>query len=804
MGSSSFRGQLVEIGRLAKQAWANRKGRVLFSLLIIFVLFLFFVRLPTPLFDVPYATLLYSNQGKLLDVSIADDDQWRFPPLDSVPKKCKVASRLFEDEYFYYHLGVNPVSMMRAIYQNFSAGKIVSGGSTISMQTIRMALGNKKRTYWQKAVEVLLSLKLELTYKKESIFKHYVNHAPFGGNIVGLNAASWRYFSRPPHKLSWGEAATLAVLPNNPASIFPGYNQHELVAKRNKLLDKICAKGYFEKEELALYKVEDIPNTIASLPNHAPHLLQRAINENSSGKNIVSTLNYDLQKKVSSAVKKYNAKLSLQEINNAAALILEIETGNVLAYVGNATTTNYNANYVDIITAPRSPGSLLKPFLYAASLDDGIYLPQQLIQDVPLYYNGFIPKNFDRKFRGAVPLDQALRSSLNVPFVHLLFSYGYERFYHLLKKLGYDHLTHTPDHYGLSLILGTAETTLWEISAMYAGMARAYQAYFDRPLNSGYSNDDYHKNNYLKQTSLSKSGKKHSAHGILSAAGIEAAFNAMQQLNRPEQESGWESFRSNKQIAWKTGTSYGYKDAWAIGLNSKYLVGVWVGNADGEPRPDLVGVRAAAPLLFNLFRFLDGRPIRNNAMMGSPEQLCTDSGMLAKSNCPNTTLNPLTDEFLKNAKNCTYHQVLTLNIEQTHQVNSNCHDVYDAVSKTYFLLNPVQAWYYKKYHPNYEAPPSFMKSCEDNNSIAKIRLLYPQNNAKILIPKEQDGSYGSVVFQAAHQNLESKIYWHLNQSFVGVTQKEHQIAVEVKPGSHTLTLVDNLGNELQRSFTVVD
>lgn len=442
--------------------------------------------------------------------------------------------------------------------------------------------------------------------------------------------------------------------------------------------------------------------------------------------------------------------------------------------------------------------------MYAAVLDDGISLPQQLVQDIPLYYNGFIPKNFDREFRGVVPIDQALSSSLNVPFVHLLISYGYEKFYYLLKKMGYKHLNHYPTHYGLSLILGTAETTLWEISSMYASIARSYQAYFDRPLNLGYSKQDYHKNNYIKPALSSPKTEVLAEQGLLSVAAIEATFSAMQQLTRPEQESGWESFLSKKQIAWKTGTSYGYKDAWAIGLNSKYVVGVWLGNADGEPRPDLVGARVAAPLMFNLFSFLDGESILNPSPMGSPERICIDSGMLAKKNCPNTSFKLLTDEFMINSKNCSYHQSVTLNVEQTYQVNSNCYDLFNAVSKTYFMLSPIQSHYYKKYHPNYEAAPPFTNRCENSASVAKIQLLYPQKKAKIRIPKGQDGNYGTVVFQAAHQTPNIKIFWHLDQSFVGVTEKNHQIAVEVNPGSHKLTLIDNLGNKLQRNFTVVD
>lgn len=802
MGTGNLREKLTLIKKAVFKFWSSKQKRVISFLSVAVVLFMVFVRIPKPLFDVSYATVLRSHDGKLLDAAIADDEQWRFPPLDSIPEKFKIALLLYEDEYFYSHLGVNPISIVRATRQNMSAGKIVSGGSTISMQTIRMALGNKKRTYGQKIIEILKTIKFELIYSKKSILKSYVNHAPFGSNIVGLNAASWRYFSRDPHKLSWGEIATLAVLPNNPKRIFPGNNHAELIRKRNLLLDKICSRGHFDENVLDLYKLEKIPTRIAALPNYTPHLLQRAIAEKKDGENIISTLDFDLQKKVSQTVKRHNIKLSEKEINNAAALVLDIKTGNVLAYVGNTSTSQYHAKYVDIITANRSPGSLLKPFLYAASLDEGIILPHQLIEDIPLYYNGFIPKNFDRKFRGVVKANEALTSSLNVPFINLLIHYGNEKFYHLLKKMGYNNLKYTPSHYGLSLILGTAETSLWEISSLYAGMARTYLNYQNRPLNLGYSTSDYSENSYYIKKNI-KNSSSLKQHGYLSVGAIEATLTAMQQLKRPEQESGWESFLSRKKIAWKTGTSYGFKDAWSIGINDTYLVGVWVGNADGEARPDLVGSRSAAPLMFDLFRHLDGSSILQETPHGSAEDICIASGMLSKKTCPNNITQPLTDNFYAQAKKCTYHQTLKLNVEKTYQVDSNCYSTFDMVHESYFVLTPIQAWYYRKYHPNYTFPPPFSSNCTKKITHEKLQLLYPQNDAKILIPKEQSGKTGSVIFQAAHQNEKAKIFWHLDHSFIGVTEQTHQIAVKANPGRHLLTLVDDSGNEILKRFSIV-
>ncbi|MEQ8241842.1 transglycosylase domain-containing protein, partial [Fulvivirga sp.] len=377
-------------------------------MLLAFLILFLFIPLPDPLFDVPYATTLKSDDGTLLSAAIADDQQWRFPVSDSIPAKLESALLLFEDEYFYYHPGVNPVSLFRAARQNFNAGKTVSGGSTLTMQTVRMALGNQPRTYTQKLLEMAIALKMELFHKKSSILKQYVDHAPYGGNIVGVSAASYRFFGRPPDQLSWAEAATLAILPNNPASIFPGKNQAAFLKKRDHLLDKIHNRGLIDKDELFLAKQEPLPQNIKPIPNKAYHLLYRAMGEGLKGKDIKSTLDARLQMAADKLVNEHSKSLSFNQIHNAAAIVLDIRSGNTLAYVGNSNASGTHGQHVDIITSRRSPGSLLKPFLYAAALDENLIAPRELLPDVPVFYKGFAPKNFDKEYRGAVPADDAL------------------------------------------------------------------------------------------------------------------------------------------------------------------------------------------------------------------------------------------------------------------------------------------------------------------------------------------------------------------------------------------------------------
>ncbi len=770
---------------------------------IFFVLLLsigfFLIPIPKPLFKSPYSFTLISKEGKLLSVQIAADEQWRFPPLDTIPKKFKIASKLFEDEYFEYHPGVNPISLVKAVYQNYMAKKIVRGGSTITMQTIRMALGNKSRTFSQKAIEILMALKLELMYDKESIFNLYANHAPFGGNIVGVNAASWRYFSRPLNRLSWAESAMLAVLPNNPKSIFPGKNNNELIQKRNNLLEKLNSKGYISDNDLTLYKAEQIPLKIHTLPNHAYHLLRRSVKEHPEQNYINSTLEYSLQRTVNDELNRYSAQLSEREIHNAAAIVLDIKSGEVLSYVGNSNNLGDHAQFVDIVNSLRSPGSLLKPILYASALDEGIIMPKQLLSDTPMHYYGFVPKNFDKKFRGVVPADNALTSSLNVPFVQLLRQYGYEKFHNKLRKIGFHSLSKPPDYYGLTLILGSAETTLWEISSVYASMARAYLEPFEEFQTMVMPS--FRGNSYLK--SPNKEFRNVNGSQFFTRNALDFTFKAMEQLERPDQESGWKNFNSSKPIAWKTGTSYGYKDAWAIGMNKNYLVGVWVGNADGESRPDLIGSKTAAPLMFNIFNNLKGDSI----IYESAEDeylICSESGLLASEICDNRILMRISDDLMRKSKLCSYHQLINLNKEKTNQVNSNCFQVSNIISTPWFILSPIESWYYKKINPSYSSPPSFLAECNVNSDQLDMELIYPNTDAEIHIPKVQDGSLGKVIFHAAHKSSSSRIFWHIDENYVGVTQRDHLIEIQIDPGSYKLTLIDDHGFEISSIFTITN
>jgi penicillin-binding protein 1C len=490
------------VSGIMKRFFNKFKYYILVALLAIFIGY--YLCLPNKLFQEPYSTVLVDREENLLAASIAPYGQWRFPESNEVPEKFAKALVTFEDKRFWNHPGVDVLSFGRAMQQNIQSGSIVSGGSTLDMQVIRLARKEKSRTVFEKLIESILATRLQWTYSKEEILALYASHAPFGGNVVGLEAACWRYLGRRPQELSWAEAAMLAVLPNAPSLMHPGKNRNALMVKRNRLLKKLFDTQVIDSFTYELATQEPIPVEPLPLPRHARHLLDRSVKDGHSQNRIVSTIQSALQQRVEQILQDHHQRLAGNQIHNASALILDVETGNVLAYVGNVNTDIEHGRDVDVIASPRSTGSILKPFLYAAMLHDGKMLPKTLLPDVPIVINGFAPQNFSHAYDGAVQANMALIRSLNIPAVHMLRDYRYERFHSLLKTMGMSTLSFEPDHYGLSLILGGAEGTLWDITGMYASMARTLNHYFTHPGKNRYQKTDFHQPNYLTNNLLTE------------------------------------------------------------------------------------------------------------------------------------------------------------------------------------------------------------------------------------------------------------------------------------------------------------
>ncbi len=790
-----------------------RRHRIRLSVILVLLIWFVF-SLPKTLFNAPTSYVITDRNGNLLNASIAADGQWRFPYDDNVPDKFSRCLVAFEDKRFWYHPGVDPVALSRAIYQDIKNKETVSGGSTLTMQVMRMSRNNTRRSVWNKISETLLALRLECSYSKKSILALYASNAPFGGNIVGLDAAAWRYYGRSPQLLSWGECAALAVLPNAPSVVHPGRNSNELLRKRNALLATLLKEKIIDTSAYELAQLEPLPGVPKPLPELAPHLLNRfrkdrgagLKNDNTVSTYLQTTLDIHLQQQVSSILALHQALLAGNQIRNACAMVVETGSGNIVSYVGNIYRPQDSLleSSVDVLSAPRSPGSTLKPLLYASLLTEGTLLPKQLIPDIPTQIGGYTPQNFDLHFDGAVPANMALARSLNIPAVKMLQQYKSPRFYSQLKGCGFTTLTHPADWYGMSLILGGCEVTPYELAGVYSSFARMY---LHQSINKGKWNEkDWFMPKYCMSAvdrQRSTAYNQFSSQPLFDYPAIWHTLNAMTEVMRPGEEGLWGYFSSAQRIAWKTGTSFGFRDGWAVGITPKYTVVVWVGNTTGEGRPELTGIKTAAPILFDIFRVLP-----SSSWFKPPQSgfiylpVCHQSGYKAGSDCSDVDT-VLVSEAATNIGICPYHQIIHLDKTGQFRVTEKCEAPSQMQHRSWFVLPPAIEYYYRQRHADYKPLPPFLPGCSDENA-KTIEIIYPDENAKIYVPLERDGQRGRTIFSAADANHDAKLLWYIDDEYMGNTAQFHQMAVTPPPGLHTLTVTDENGESAMRHFTILD
>lgn len=775
----------AKIIKYFKQLSITRK--VILILITILVIAYIFC-LPRQLFHVPYSTVVTDRNGELLDARIASDGQWRFPPRTTTPEKVKQCLITFEDRHFYHHWGVNPVSTGRAAYQNLKNKRIVSGGSTLTMQTIRLAR-NKSRTFGEKFIEMILATRLEFRASKEKILSMYVSHAPFGGNVVGLDAAAWRYFGHSAEELSWAEAAMLAVLPNAPAMIHLSKSRQSLLNKRNRLLKQLYGRKIIDSSTYELAISEPLPDEPHPLPQIAPHLVSRFYQER-NGKYSVSTIDRGIQTQIENAAERWSNEFNRSDIRNLAILVIDIQTNQVVAYCGNVNfKRKQSGNQVDVIQAPRSTGSILKPFLYYAMLQEGSLLPHTLLPDIPININGFTPQNFSLQFEGAVPASEALARSLNIPAVTMLQKYGAPKFHTFLRQIGLKTINRPASHYGLSLILGGAEATLWDVTNTYAYMGRSLLQLPQTECSL-----------LLSDSENSEAVTSAKTTDIFQPGAVWQTFNALTEVNRPE-EIDWKSIPSMHPIAWKTGTSHGFRDAWAVGVTPHYAIGVWVGNATGEGKPGLVGARTAGPVLFDIFSLLPPTQwFKRPGNVFVKTEVCRKSGHLKGRFCEETDTLLILPAGLK-TEACPYHHLVTLSADETHRIYENCANLEPTIQKSWFTLPPVWEWYYKQHHPEYSPLPPFKPGCGED-ALQPMQFIYPPMNARIVLPKQMDGSPGYMTAELAHGNPATTIFWHLDNTYLTQTQDFHKISLQPTPGKHSLTAVDSAGNTVTTTFYI--
>lgn len=755
----------------------------LIALLAIFAIWLWIV--PCRLFsDVSYSTVVEDRNGQLIGARISQDQQWRFPLQDSLPEKYVKCLVRFEDKGFYHHLGVSPSAIVRAIKQNIEAGRIKSGASTITMQVARMS-SRKKRTFGQKVMEAFMAVRIEAQYSKHEILQLYAAHAPYGGNVVGFPAGCWRYLGHNGSNLSWGEAAVMAVLQNSPSMINLAKKRPLLMEKRNRLLKSLYESGDIAQGDYELAIQEPLPSHPNKLPSAAPHLVEWYAQKN-NGQYVRTTVDLNLQKDVEAIAKRRNDELRIHGIHDLAIVVIDVQSGEVIAYCGNANSSVKRAGVcVDVARARRSSGSLLKPLLYCAALQDGYILPNTLLQDIPININGFRPNNYDKEFRGAISASEALSRSLNVPNVLLLREYGIDHFIEILRRCGLSTINRSADIYGLSLILGGAEINLLDITRAYAKMARNYEYSvasrrndFDNPGNV----DNFEKSFILNDK-----------------AALYYTIEAMKRVERLDHMDMYK-ISGYRDIAWKTGTSYGARDAWSVGFDHRYCVGVWAGNAEGQGVAELTGVHTASPVMFDVFNHLtyskkDDKKWFSNLKVsdGAEMKVCRESGMLASLDCPNasTQVMPVNGT---NSGVCKYHHVVKVTEDGKYRV-ANMDE--KSINATYFTLPANMEYFYKKNHPEYVTLPPFSDVFIGEKSRSNLGFIYPQNGAVISCVGKKDDEENGVLFELAHKRPMTEVFWFIDGRYLSSTVGEHKLQIEMEEGKHKISVVDENGDKAE-------
>ena len=772
----NFRG--TRVGRWLRKHWFEKSLIALVTTVALFLLFDFLF--PFKVKD-DYSTIVLAADGSVLHAFLNSEDKWRMKTgLNEITPLLRKTILFKEDKWFYYHLGVNPIAMAKALVNNLVYRRKTSGASTITMQTVRL-LEPRPRTVLSKAIEIVRALQLELHYSKDEILQLYLNHVPYGSNVEGVKAASIIYFRQNPDYLSLAQIVTLAVVPNKPSSLVPGKHNEALEQQRNKWLKKIKAARVFPDRDVddALYEPVDIKRN--AVPKLAPHLALRLRNAHPGEAVIRSTIKPATQVQTENIVYNYVQRMRAMNVSNAAVLVVDNKTHDVQAYCGSADFYNsFDQGQVDGIRAMRSPGSTLKPFLYALCFDKGIVTPLARLDDVPCDYQGYRPKNFDNKFNGSVTVEEALSRSLNVPAVGLMSKLGAQTFNNELANIGFSDFVKRKEQLGLSAILGGCGVTLEELVNMYAMLACNGVEHALR-----WTSDD--------TDSLSVKG--------CTPAAAYMVTKTLTQLTRPDLPNNFSSSYRLPKVAWKTGTSYGRRDAWSIGYNDRYTIGVWVGNFDGTGVPELTGAEAATPLLFELFNTLD---YNGSASLRTPDGLdlrtvCSASGMLPNEFCTDL----VTDCFIPGVSTnalCNHLKPVAVSADETISYCAQCKPEAGYKTKLYPNLSPELLAFYDDQHVPYDKIPLHNPACSNVGQGAAPGITSPLADTEYLL--EKNGSR-QIRLSCNAANDVALIYWYVNDQFFKSAKSSEALFFQPPTsGYYKISCADDKGRNANISIRV--
>jgi len=727
-----------------------------------------------------YSTLIVDEQNKLLRAYLSHDDIWRFPiALEKVPDHFLKSLLCIEDKRFNYHPGVDPLAIGRATVQNIRHGKVVSGGSTITMQLARL-LKPKKRNLLAKFEESYTAFLLTLMHSKEEVLNLYLTYAPYGGNIEGLAAASQRYFNHSYEFLSVEESLLLLTLPQRPSRI-KGRDLNVWRESIQSFSKRLVGCGLKMNANNVASVKDNLPPQQYPFPFHAPHLSDSLIKKTPYMKVIETTIKRDMQATIERYVRRQRRSYYQKEIRNISVIVVEIETGEIKAAVGNFDyKSDRDAQKITSFFAKRSPGSTLKPFLYGAGLDQGHFLPEQLLKDVRTTFGGYTPSNYSGKFQGLVRAEDVLAQSLNVPFVSLLKKVGIDYFLTFLETGGLP-LGASRNRLGLSVIIGGVSVTPYDMTQLYLNLA-----------NQG----RFKELRYIK-------GEPSADFKWLSEGSVFLTNRALARRDRPDFPRYSKIAANAPEIRWKTGTSQNRRDAWSIGYDDQHVVSVWLGNLDNSSSRSLVGGWAAAPVLFNVFSLIRNSSIPQSAPVQPMDliahEVCAFSGFLPTPACTHKKMVLALEKIVPSAR-CPYHKNLLVTQNDHFLVHPSCKTKQKKIIKSFVLFpEDIKTWFDTPHEYAFEPRPHPLcklqaaddrefeiKSPTDSNT---YYLFASSNESKMRIPLKIS-------------SVKNRVFCFLNGAKINVSDFRAARMVQVGSGYHTLYCTNPDGDSDKVQFQI--
>ncbi len=756
-----------------------KKRKILYAFITALLIVFSADRLFPPPNPKPFSKAIYSENGELLKAYLTKDDKWRLrTETEKLPEYLTKAVIEKEDKFFYYHPGVNILAVLRAFYSNITSGERVSGASTITMQLVRI-LEPRERTYFNKFLEAIRALQFELHYSKKEILDLYLSYAPFGGNIEGITSAAYIYFNRSPKELSLAQSIALIIIPNDPNHLRIDLNAEETIKRRNKLLKAFDDEGIFPRDQIKNALAENLKRQRFSAPTKAPHFCNY-ISQRVEFDTVKTTLRLKNQITCEKLLQKYIAKIKAKGITNGAAIVIDNSNNEIVAYVGSA---NYFdaaiSGQVNGVEAVRSPGSTLKPFLYAFGFDHGIITPRSTLLDIPFDFGGYEPENYDRKFNGLITVDYALVNSLNLPAVAMLRKIGLPEFIATLSQLGFYDIERAKEKLGLSLILGGCGVKLSQLTRAYSTFANKGNLF---PLR------------YLKNQKTAEGVK------VFSSSASYLIADILSSAERPDIQIEYFANSKLPKFAWKTGTSYGKRDAWAVGFNPRYTIGVWTGNFDGKGSPHLSGTEIAVPLLVELFNAID---FGGSGWFQFPDELserkvCKLSGLLPSDKCDEFT----DDYFIENVssnKTCDWHYPLFVSDDFQQSFCTECLPDSGYRKIIYPKYPPELIHWLNASGIDYKKPPPHNPKCSVGPGSSELKIISPQAGFEYMIEK---GSERKILLQVACGDRTKKIYWYVNDILIASGRPEEKIYFAPSVEKNKIFCVDDLGQQASLTITV--